>query len=157
MKLRKIGYLLLIVLLGISLLASGCAKQEPAATEKVVKIGLVMPLTGDVKTFGESSRNGFMMALEQANFKAGDYKIEYFTADDRNDATEAVNVTEKLISQDKVSAIVGPLTSKATIPASEVANAKKVVLISNTATNPKVTVDNGVRKPYIFYLPRLFH
>ena len=150
MKLRKLGFLLLIVLLGVSLLASGCAKQEPAATEKVVKIGLVMPLTGDVKTFGESSRNGFMMALEQANFKAGDYKIEYFIADDRNDATEAVNVTEKLISQDKVNAIVGPLTSKATIPASEVANAKKVVLISNTATNPKVTVDNGVRKPYIF-------
>lgn len=154
MKLRKIGLILLVVLLGVSLMASGCAKQEPAATsgegEKVVKIGLIMPLTGDVKTFGESSKNGFLLALEKAEMKAGDYKIEYVMADDRNDATEAVNVTEKLISQDKVQAIVGPLTSKATIPASEVANKNKVVLISNTATNPKVTVDNGVRKPYVF-------
>lgn len=151
MKLRKIGYILLIVMLGVSLLASGCTqKAASSGEEKLVKIGLIMPLTGDMKTFGESSKNGFLLALDKAGMVVGDYKIEYVIADDRNEATEAVYMTEKLISQDEVQAIVGPLTSETAIPASEVANANKVVLISNTATNPKVTVDNRVRKPYIF-------
>ncbi|NPV90019.1 MAG: ABC transporter substrate-binding protein [Firmicutes bacterium] len=155
MKLKKIGYILLVILVGVSLLATGCSSkpaQQPAAPsgEKVIKIGLITPLTGDVKTFGESSKNGFMLALEQAGMKAGDYKIEFVIADDRNDATEAVNVADKLIKQDKVQCIVGSVTSKATIPISEVTNAAKVVQISNTATNPKVTVDNGKRKEFVF-------
>ena len=156
MKLRKIGYILLVVLVGVSLLTSGCANKasEPGATapsgEKVIKIGLITPLTGDVTTFGESSKEGFMLALEQAGMKAGDYKIEFVIADDKNDATEATNVADKLISQDKVQCIVGSVTSKATIPITEVTNGKKIVQISNTATAEKVTVDNGKRKEFIF-------
>ncbi|BDG61856.1 ABC transporter substrate-binding protein [Caldinitratiruptor microaerophilus] len=133
--------------------ASG-SQQQPAAQgggEKVIKIGLIAPLTGDVKTFGESTKNGFLLALEQAGFKAGDYKIEYTIADDRNDATEGVNIATKMITQDKVKAIVGSVTSKVTIPVSEIANQNKVVLVTGTATNPKVTVgEDGKRKPFAF-------
>jgi branched-chain amino acid transport system substrate-binding protein len=71
-------------------------------------------------------------------------------ADDKNDATEGVNAATKLINQDKVQAIVGPLTSKVTIPVSEVAQSNKIAMITGTSTNPKVTVDNGKRKDYIF-------
>ncbi len=40
-----------------------------------IKIGLITPLTGDVKTFGESAKNAFNMALEEYA-KTGKYKIE---------------------------------------------------------------------------------
>lgn len=115
----------------------------------VVKIGLITPLTGDVKTFGESTKNAFNIALEEYA-KTGKYRIEPIIADDRNDPTEGANAALKLISQDNVLAIIGPLTSKVAIPVSEIANSNKTPMISGTATNPKVTISDGKRKPYVF-------
>lgn len=152
---KKLWSILLVVVLSLALVVTGCGGQgktgtQGASGEKVIKIGFIAPLTGDVKTFGESAQKGFDLALEQAGYKAGDFKIEPVKADDRNDATEAVNVATKLITQDGVKAIVGSLTSLTTIPISKFANDNKVVLITGTATSPKVTVDEGKRKEYIF-------
>jgi branched-chain amino acid transport system substrate-binding protein len=119
------------------------------AKDTTVKIGLITPLTGDVKTFGESSKNGFLIAIEDYS-KKGKYKIEPVIADDRNDPTEGTNAALKLITQDKVVAISGPLTSKVAIPVSEIANKNKVPLITGSATSTKVTVNDGKRKPYVF-------
>jgi branched-chain amino acid transport system substrate-binding protein len=114
-----------------------------------VKIGLITPLTGDVKTYGESAKNAFVIALEEYA-KKGKYTIEPVIADDKNDPTEGANAALKLITQDKVLAISGPLTSKVTIPVSDIANRNKIPMISSAATNPKVTIYEGKRKPYIF-------
>lgn len=150
----------LVVLAMLVAVLSGCA-QKPAAEQKpeqkpaeenVVRIGFIWPLTGDVKTFGESSKNGSLLALEEANYKAGKWTIKYEIQDDRNDATEAVNVATKLISDFKANVIIGGLTSKCAIPISELCEQSKVVMMSNTATNPKVTYDpeRGGRKTYVF-------
>ncbi len=158
MRIRSKWFLVLLVLLmSVALIATGCGggdkkdeKKPAAADDKTIKIGILAPLTGDVKTFGESTVNGAKLAVEQAGGKIGDFKIEVVPADDRNDPTEAVNVATKLISQDKVSGIVGSVTSKTTIPVSKLANDSKVVLITGTATNEKVTVDGGKRKEFVF-------
>lgn len=146
--------LALVLVLVLSAVLSACSPKatggEEEEEEKVIKIGYIGPLTGDVKTFGESTKNGFELALEQKGGTVAGYKIETVIADDRNDPTEAVNVATKLISQDKVQAIVGSVTSSATIPISEVANQSKVVMITGTGTATKITVDNGVRKDYVF-------
>lgn len=120
-----------------------------AFSKEKVKIGLIAPLTGDVKTFGESSKNGFLIAIEEYS-KKGKYSIEPIIVDDKNDPTEGTNAALKLITQNKVLAFVGPLTSKVALPVSEIANSYKVPMISGTATNPKVTVNEGKRKPYVF-------
>jgi branched-chain amino acid transport system substrate-binding protein len=121
----------------------------PAQAKEVVKLGLITPLTGDVKTFGESSKNGFLIAIEEYS-KTGKFQITPFIADDRNDATEGTNAALKLITQDKVYGIIGPLTSKVAIPVSELAEKYKVPMVSGSATNPKVTVYDNKRKPYVF-------
>ena len=56
---------------------------------KEIKIGLITPLSGDVKTFGESVRNSFLIAVEEANARGGvaGMKITYVIQDDKNDAT----------------------------------------------------------------------
>ncbi|HBA56033.1 MAG TPA: branched-chain amino acid ABC transporter substrate-binding protein [Syntrophorhabdus aromaticivorans] len=114
-----------------------------------MKVGLITPLSGDVKTYGESVKNAFNMALEEYA-KKGKYKIEPIIADDRNDPTEGANAALKLITQDRVVAIIGPVTSKVAIPVSEIANGNRIPMISGTATNPKVTISEGKRKPYVF-------
>jgi branched-chain amino acid transport system substrate-binding protein len=120
-----------------------------AVAKEQVKIGVLTPLTGDVKTFGESAKNGFSIALEGYN-KTGKYQIVPIIADDRNDPTEGANASLKLFTQDKVLAFIGPLTSKVAMPVSEYAVKYKVPMITGTATAARVTVSDGRRKPYVF-------
>lgn len=139
----------LVALVMLLVFVAGCGGAAGGGG-KEIKVGLIAPLTGDVKTFGESTRNGFELALSQVNYKVGDITIKTVIGDDRNDPTEGVNLATKFITQDKVQAIVGSVTSKVTIPVTEVANQNKVVLVTGTATNEKVTVGEKGRKDYIF-------
>ncbi|MEO0091294.1 MAG: ABC transporter substrate-binding protein [candidate division WOR-3 bacterium] len=126
-----------------------CGPKE----SNIIKIGLIVPITGDVKTFGESVRNSVLLAIEEVNLKGGinGKQLKVITADDKNDPTEAANACSKLINQDKVKFIIGSVASKSSIPLSEICQQAKVVMITPTSTNPKVTVrDNGERKDYIF-------
>ncbi|MGZ8449525.1 MAG: ABC transporter substrate-binding protein [Candidatus Deferrimicrobiaceae bacterium] len=143
---RRLSLLAMAVLL--TGLSSGC-KTPPA---KEIKIGLITPLSGDVKTFGESVRNAFGIAVEEANAKGGvaGRKITTFIVDDKNDPTEASNAANLLINQHGVQAIVGSVTSKTTIPVSDLAQSYRIPTITGTATNPKVTVADGKRKDYMF-------
>ncbi len=97
----------------------------------------------------ESTKNGFDMAVDEWN-KSGKVNLQTKVADDRNDATEGVNAATKLINTDKVKAIVGSVSSKVSIPISDVAQSNKVVQISPTSTNPKVTFDANKRKDFVF-------
>ncbi len=121
--------------------------------ENVIKIGLVAPLTGDVKTFGESTKNGFLLAIEEANAQGGinGRQIKTFIQDDKNDPTEAQNAGSKLINQDGVKLIIGSVSSKCSIPLAQTCQDASVVMITPTSTNPKVTIrDDGSRKDFIF-------
>lgn len=145
--------LITVVLFTLSIIAGcggGGATDDGEDAAKTIRIGVITPLTGDVKTFGESVRDAFLLAMEEAGNKAGDWEVEFFIEDDRNIPTEAVNVADKLITQNKVSAILGSVTSSSTIPASEVAQANGILMISPTSTAAKVTVDNNVRKDFVF-------
>ena len=136
------------IAVAVALFLAAC-KAPPA---KEIKIGLITPLTGDVKTFGESVKNAFELAVDEAN-KAGGVagmKIVPVVVDDRNDPTEASNAANLLIHQQKVRAIIGSVTSKATIPVSDMAQSGKIPAISPSATNPKVTVADGNRKDFMF-------
>lgn len=156
LKRSKWSLMLLVLVLGVALIAAGCGGQgsDKAASQanggKEIKLGLIAPMQGDVKTFGESAKKGFDLALEQAGYKAGDFTIKPVYADDRNDATEAVNVATKLFTQDNVKLVVGSITSLTTVPISELANANKVVMISPTGTSDKITFDNNKLKEYVF-------
>jgi branched-chain amino acid transport system substrate-binding protein len=93
------------------------------------------------------------MAIDEANAAGGinGKQIKYYILDDRNDPTEATNAGSKLINQDGVKLIIGSVSSKCSIPLSEVCQASTAVMITPTSTNPKVTVkDDGTRKTFVF-------
>jgi len=97
-------------------------------------------------------KNSFLIAVEEANAKGGvaGMKIAYVIQDDKNDPTEAANVANLLINRHRVRAIVGAVTSKASIPVSDIAQAMKIPALTPTGTNPKITVADGKRKDYMF-------
>ncbi|MCL5107631.1 MAG: ABC transporter substrate-binding protein [Chloroflexi bacterium] len=128
--------------------AAPAAAGTGPAPKFAYKIGMVAPLTGDVKTFGESTKNGIDLMVAEANARGA--KVTVVTADDKNDPTEGVNAANKLITQDGVKALVGSVSSKVSIPISDVAQSNKVIMITGTSTNPSVTVADGKRKDYVF-------
>lgn len=140
---------ILSALLLISLLAfSSCGKSSEA-----VKIAILAPLSGDVATFGQSTRDGAMMAIEEWNAKGGllGSPIEVVVEDSQCSAEAAVSAANKVIDQDGAKFIIGEVCSSASIPISEIAMAKGVLQISPTSTNPAVTVDaQGNTKSLIF-------
>ena len=124
-----------------------------SATPKAVKVAVLAPLSGPVPTFGVSTRDGALLAINEWNAKGGvlGMKITPIVEDSQCTPDPAVNAANKVINQDKVHYIVGEVCSKASIPISEIANAAKVIQISPTSTNTAVTVDkNGATKAYIF-------
>lgn len=147
---RAFQVLSLLVIAALTLTACGGGGASAPTT---VKVALLFPMTGDVSTFGVSSKQGAELALQEWNDKGGvnGAKIEWVVGDSRCDAQEARNQAVKVIEQDKVKFIIGEVCSSASIPISQVTNEKHVVQISPTSTNPAVTVDeNGKHKPYTF-------
>jgi len=131
----------------IAILVTGCGggDQKPA---EVIKIGHAVALTGDNSMWGIAEKNALEMEIEKIN-KAGGVlgkKLQLIAYDTRADATEAVNVTKRLVSQDKVSAIIGPGQSGVAIAMTSVTEPGKVPFLATTATNPKVTVDDKTNK-----------
>ena len=125
--------------------------QAPASGEPI-KIGINMELSGDVASYGQSTVNGIEMAIDEINAAGGinGQTVELVKYDNKSDAAEATTLATKLMTQDKVVAILGPATSgafKAEIP---VANDNKVPVISGSATADDVTVDASGVKEYAF-------
>ncbi len=136
------------------------ATTAPAATAAAaaptggdLKIGILAPLSGPVPTFGAMTRDGALLAIEEWNAKGGvlNKRIVQVIEDSQCTPDPAVNAANKLIDQDKVKYLIGEVCSKASIPVSEIANAKKVVQVSPTSTSPLFTLDaTGKAKEYIF-------
>jgi branched-chain amino acid transport system substrate-binding protein len=124
-----------------------------AAGGGAIKVAILAPLSGPVPTFGVSTRDGALLAIDEWNAKGGvlGKKITPIVEDSQCTPDPAVNAANKVIDQDKVHYIIGEVCSKASIPVTEIANAKKVLQISPTSTNVDVTVDkSGKTKDYIF-------
>ncbi len=149
MNLKKWGAVLVVAALAAG--AWGCKKQEakegqPAATQagNTLKIGFLGALSGDVAMFGKPTLEGMKMAAEEINAAGGvlGKKIEIVEADDRGDKQEGASVTQKFISRDQVSAIVGDPTTGITKVAAPIAQKAGVVLLSAGSTGPGV-VETG--------------
>lgn len=136
--LRKKMVLTLCMTLTLGVL-SGCAAKGADSSE--IKIGVVIPLTGEISTYGQSGKNGLELYAEEVN-KAGGVlgkNIKFVYADDEGKAANSVTAAQKLINNDKVVSIIGPWTSGCAISAGPVINQSKIPMVTGTATNPKVT------------------
>lgn len=121
------------------LLAAALSCSKPAADE--IRIGEFGSLTGGTATFGISTHEGLMLALEEINAAGGllGKPVRVITEDDQSKPEEAVTAVLKLIKQDQVSAVIGEVASSRTLAAAPQAQANRIPLLSPASTNPKVT------------------
>ena len=145
---RKITCLMVVAFAFVMVFSSSAF----SARETIIKVGINAPMTGDIPKVGEGSKYAALMWLEDIE-KAGGlevggkkYKVELVVEDNESKAESAVKANTKMITQDDVLAIIGPQSSKQAVPAGEVANKYKTVMISPWSTNPNTTLD----RPYVF-------
>lgn len=106
-----------------------------------IKVGVYGDLTGQTSSFGQSTKNGIQLAVDEINAAGGvnGKKIELVIEDDQGRPEQAKTVVSKLVNQDKVVAVLGEVASTNSLAAAPVAQEAKVPMISPSSTNPKVT------------------
>ena len=139
--------LVMVILLLTSSFLTGCSQ------EKTIKIGFVAQMTGPDSYIGQSAKPALEDRIAEINAKGGikGYKLELITYDSRSEVPDAVASAKRLIDQDKVVGIIGPEWSAAAIPLAPIAEAAKISIITTTASNTLVTIDEtGKLNPYMF-------
>jgi branched-chain amino acid transport system substrate-binding protein len=116
-------------------LPAGLSAADP------IKVGEFACLTGKDATFGQSQHKGIQLALEELNAAGGvlGHPIEVITEDNQSKPGESATAAKKLLSRDKVIAILGEVTSGRSLEVAPLAQGAKIPMIATGATNPAVT------------------
>ena len=126
-----------ILIFSVSLIFTSCNKSN---TSNEILIGEYASLTGSEATFGQSSHNGLMLAVEEIN-KQGllGKQVKLITEDNQGKPSETQTVVQKLINRDKVVAIIGEVASSRSKAGAPICQAAKIPMITPASTNPEVT------------------
>lgn len=124
--------------IGLSSLLAACggSSSDSAISGKTLKVGLMGPYSGDVAQYGLAVRNGAKLYFKQFNKKGGTStgkKISLIVQDEKGDATEAVNVYQKM-AESNVVAVLGDVTSTPSIAVAQEAVKDNMPLVSASAT-----------------------
>ena len=136
--------LIALPLLASLLLGICCRSQDsngPQKDRSRIKIGFFGDLTGPTFNFGESAKNGVLMAADEINLAGGidGRRLDVVIDDDGGSPEKAAGLTARLIEEDKVVAIIGAGTSGNSRAAAPKAQSSKIPLISPSSTDPAVT------------------
>jgi ABC-type branched-subunit amino acid transport system substrate-binding protein len=118
--------LLMAAALGVSLTAGTAQAQDK------IKIGVLATLEGALTTLGEDALRGMEVAMKQAGAKAGGKTIEVITFSTNASPDSAIRGARKLVEQDKVDILIGP-----------VSGSEGIAIRDYSKTQPQVTVLNG--------------
>jgi branched-chain amino acid transport system substrate-binding protein len=142
---KKFTLLLLLIMCFAGLMVSG------AWAEETVKVGIVLPLTGDQAKFGEIEKRSFDMALDEINAAGGinGKKLELVIEDDTGRPEVGRSVVEKLITKDKVVMIGGGYSSSVTYAVAGVCQQNQMPFLVNTGSADKITTSGW---DYVFRL-----
>lgn len=127
-----------------ALMATACRPGREAQTADSsgdIPVGFYGALTGDQAAFGTATINGVRIAVEEINAAGGvlGRKIRLVIEDDQGRAEEAASVVTKLITSNRVEALIGENSSSQSLAAGPIAQANGVPMISPSSTNPMVT------------------
>ncbi len=130
--------------------AAAPAANAPAAPASggTLKIGLQAPMTGDNAQYGEVMRKGVALAIDEINAAGGvnGLQLELVIGDDKATPAEAVSVVQRMITLDKVAAVIGGFNSSPTLAAMPVTQAAKTIHFTMGAS-PSLTESGD---PYMF-------
>jgi branched-chain amino acid transport system substrate-binding protein len=142
-RLIAVGATLLAATLSMS--ACGSRAEEGGTTgedtNKVAKIGVIAPLSGDLSALGLGIQNSVDLAIKQANESGAipGWTLELAAEDDEAKPDVGKNAATKLAGDDEVIGVVGTLNSSVSQSVQPVLAAANIVQISPANTNTTLT------------------
>ena len=132
------------VLFAASLSITGCrdgGAGGPGQKSDEIVIGEVGSMTGSEASFGVSTHEGIELALKQLNDKGGikGKRVRLVSLDNQGKPEESATAVTRLITRDKVVAVLGEVASSGSLAMAPIAQRFKVPMISPASTNPRVT------------------
>ena len=129
---------------GKTLLAAAVlAVASPAVAQDTIKMGGLATLEGAFAAPGQDGIRGIRMALEEFNHTAGGKKIELITGSSDASPASAIRATRKLVEQDGVQIMVGPLSGSEGLAVKDYAKTKpNVTFINGTSAAQDTTLRN---------------
>ena len=149
MSLRKMLAVLMALCLTAGALA-GCGSSggnqgggSAAGGNDTILIGVNFELSGGLAGYGQTKLNGAKIALDEINAAGGvlGKKIELKEYDNKGENAEAVTISTRLMGEDKVIVMMGPVTSGRVMASIDVAKQFKVPMVTGTGTSPGITVN----------------
>lgn len=137
--------IVVIVVLGVIYFITAPKKANgPDTTELprgTLKIGAVLPLTGDGAAYGLPLQRAASLALNEVNLSGGvkGQPLEIIWEDGKCDAKEATSAARKLVTIDQVKVILGGVCSSETLAMAPVTEAERVIVLSPSSTSPDIT------------------
>jgi len=127
----------LLVLLTLTSLPSCERAQQP----REIKIGAILPLTGDAASWGDQGKKGIDLAAEEINSAGGidGSRLVVIYEDTQATPRRAATAMQKLCTVDRVSAVIGDIVSATTLAVAPIAEQNRVLLLSPTASAPAIS------------------
>jgi branched-chain amino acid transport system substrate-binding protein len=125
-------------MIGLAVVLAGL---QTAAASAQIKIGAIISITGPTAALGVGYRSAFETFPPQIDGKG----VTYIIRDDAADASQAVNIAQRMIEEDHVDAIIGPSLTASANAVQPVANAAKVPMIVTSPLDYDAT-----KYPYTF-------
>jgi len=115
--------------------------QKEAPSIPSLKIGVILPYSGQLAAFGEEGKQGINLAIEEARALLKDkLEINVVYEDSKGDPADSVRGFRKLVEVDKVDAVIGEVASSNTLAIAPVADELKVPLVVPASTDKDITV-----------------
>jgi len=126
----------------------------PLEAQGPVRIGASLSLTGTYAKLGNYQHEGYKLCAKQANERGGllGRKIEMVVYDDQSTPATAVRLYEKLITEDKVEAIMGPYSSPVSEAAANVTEKYKKVMVMPLAATTSIFKRPPDKKRYYIFM-----
>jgi branched-chain amino acid transport system substrate-binding protein len=157
MRRRAIASILAVGALMVGGIAAGCGDDDDSGADSnggggdvsEVKLGVLVPLTGQLADFGGPGSTAANLAAEQINAAGADagFKVTLVTEDTKTDPQGAQEAATKVIESDGVAAIAGPWATPELIPVVEnITVDAEIPIVTPSATGPDITTleDDGL-------------
>lgn len=118
--------------------SKGKATTPKVDDKNAVKLGAVLPLSGQTATYGEEALNGMKLAVDEINAKSTP-KLKLIFKDNKGDSTETAKLVGQLITVDKVNMLLGAVASTNSLKGAKVAQENGIPMMTPASTNVDIT------------------
>ena len=136
---KKLITFLILAYLSFTINSSAVTQEKNSENKNILKIGVLLPLTGEFQDIGES----FLKAIQLALYDISDENIKIYPKDSKGNALDAYQSAKEL-EEEGIEIVIGPIFYESLEKLGEINNITFISLTNKNAKIPKNTIAFGI-------------